>query len=120
MFTEELQNTNVYINDSAILACKLSIPTDEKVEWRKNSKPVKVSKNLVVVSNNENHWLAIFRASLEDTGQYTCVCGNISTSADLTVVGMLNRIITTIHLFLSNAKKHKKDTILPWQIQWHL
>ncbi|XP_060595403.1 uncharacterized protein LOC132749599 isoform X2 [Ruditapes philippinarum] len=86
MFTEELQNTNVYINDSAILACKLSIPTDENVEWRKNSKPVKVSNNLVVVSNNENHWLAIFRASLEDTGQYTCVCGNISTSADLIVV----------------------------------
>jgi obscurin-RhoGEF protein len=89
MFTEELQNKNVYINDSAILTCKLNLPTYENVEWRKNYKPVEISNNLMVMSKNGNHWLAISRASLEDTGQYTCVCGHISTTADLTVIGML-------------------------------
>ncbi|XP_060557764.1 uncharacterized protein LOC132718154 [Ruditapes philippinarum] len=86
MFTEELQNKNVYINDSAILTCKLNLPTYENVEWRKNYKPVEISNNLMVMSKNGNHWLAISRASLEDTGQYTCVCGHISTTADLTVI----------------------------------
>ncbi|XP_060572286.1 uncharacterized protein LOC132730390 [Ruditapes philippinarum] len=86
MFTEELQNKSVYINDSAILTCKLNLPTDENVEWRKDNKPVEISNNLMVMSKNGNHWLAISRASLEDTGQYSCVCGHISTTADLTVI----------------------------------
>ncbi|XP_060589487.1 uncharacterized protein LOC132744724 [Ruditapes philippinarum] len=85
-FTETLQNKNVYINDSAILTCKLNIPTDKNVEWRKDYKPVEMSNNIMVMCKNGNYWLAISRASLEDTGQYTCVCGNISTSADLTVI----------------------------------
>jgi obscurin-RhoGEF protein len=89
MFTETLRNKSVYINDSAILTCKLNLPIDENVEWRKDYKPVEISNNLMVMSKNGNHWLAISRASLEDTGQYTCVCGHISTSADLTVIGML-------------------------------
>ncbi|XP_060584649.1 uncharacterized protein LOC132740700 [Ruditapes philippinarum] len=86
MFTETLRNKSVYINDSAILTCKLNLPIDENVEWRKDYKPVEISNNLMVMSKNGNHWLAISRASLEDTGQYTCVCGHISTSADLTVI----------------------------------
>ncbi|XP_060584151.1 uncharacterized protein LOC132740288 [Ruditapes philippinarum] len=86
MFIEELQNKYVYINDSAILTCKLNLPTDGNVEWRKDFKPVEISNNLMVMSKNGNHWLAISHASLEDTGQYTCVCGHISTSADLTVI----------------------------------
>jgi obscurin-RhoGEF protein len=88
-FTEELHNKNVYINDSAILTCKLDLPTDENVEWKKDGKPVEISNNLMVMSKNGNHWLAICHASLEDTGQYTCLCGHISTSAYLTVIGML-------------------------------
>ncbi|XP_060575426.1 uncharacterized protein LOC132732915 [Ruditapes philippinarum] len=86
MFTEELQNKYVYINDSAILTCKLNLPTDENVEWRKDNKPVEISNNVMVMSKNGNHWLAISRASLEDTGQYSCVCGHISTTAELTVI----------------------------------
>ncbi|XP_060551480.1 uncharacterized protein LOC132713050 isoform X1 [Ruditapes philippinarum] len=86
VFTEELQNKIVYINDSAILTCKLNLPTDENVEWRKNYKPLENSNNCMVMSKNGNHWLAISRASLEDTGQYTCICGHISTTADLTVI----------------------------------
>jgi obscurin-RhoGEF protein len=89
MFTEELQNKSVYINESAILTCKLNLRTDENVEWRKDYKRVEISNNLMVMSKNGSHWLAISCASLEDTGQYTCVCGHISTTADLTVIGML-------------------------------
>ncbi|XP_060583146.1 uncharacterized protein LOC132739440 [Ruditapes philippinarum] len=85
MFTDELQNKHVHINDSVILTCKLNLPTEENVEWRKDYKPVEISNNLMVMSKNGNHWLVISRASLEDTGQYTCVYGHISTSADLTV-----------------------------------
>ncbi|XP_060572320.1 uncharacterized protein LOC132730417 [Ruditapes philippinarum] len=85
-FTEELQNKSVYINDSAILTCKLKLPTDENIKWRKDFKLVEISNNLMVMSKNGNHWLAISRASLEDTGQYSCVCGHISTTADLTVI----------------------------------
>jgi hypothetical protein len=55
MFTEELQNKSVYINDSAILTCKLNLPTDENVEWRKDFKPVENSSNLMVMSKNGNH-----------------------------------------------------------------
>ncbi|XP_060551220.1 uncharacterized protein LOC132712801 isoform X2 [Ruditapes philippinarum] len=96
MFTEELQNKNVYINDSAILTCKLNLPTDENVEWRKDYKPVEISNNLMVMSKNGNHWLAISRASLEDTGQYTCVYGHISTSADLTVIDEALRVVVDL------------------------
>ncbi|XP_060584945.1 obscurin-like [Ruditapes philippinarum] len=86
MFIEELQNKSVYNNDSAVLTCKLNLPTDEIVEWRKDNKPVEISNNLMVMRKNGNHWLAISSASLEDTGQYSCVCGHISTTADLTVI----------------------------------
>ncbi|XP_060601960.1 uncharacterized protein LOC132755172 [Ruditapes philippinarum] len=93
MFTEELQNKSVYINESAILTCKLNLPTDENVEWRKDYKRVEISNNLMVMSKNGSHWLAISCASLEDTGQYTCVCGHISTTADLTVIDAVLNVV---------------------------
>ncbi|XP_060565435.1 uncharacterized protein LOC132724573 [Ruditapes philippinarum] len=95
LFTEELQNKHVHINDSVILTCKLNLPTEENVEWRKDYKPVEISNNLMVMSKNGNHWLAISRASLEDTGQYTCEYGHISTSADLSVID--EALIVVVH-----------------------
>ncbi|XP_060559582.1 uncharacterized protein LOC132719749 [Ruditapes philippinarum] len=96
VFTEELQNKSVYINDSAILTCKLNIPTDENVEWRKDNKPVEISNNVMVMSKNHNHWIAISRASLEDTGQYTCIYDHISTSADLIVIDEALRVVVDL------------------------
>ncbi|XP_060555731.1 uncharacterized protein LOC132716464 [Ruditapes philippinarum] len=109
MFTEELQNKNVYINDSAILTCKLNFSTDKNIEWKKDKKPVEISNNLMVMSKNGNHWLAISRTSLEDTGQYTCECGHISTSADLTVIDEALRIIVDLPVKIEVIEKGNID-----------
>ena len=87
IFIEELQNKNVYINDSVVLRCKLDTPVGDNVEWRKDCKLIKITDNMVFMNNHCTHWLAITQASVEDTGKYSCVCGHISTSADLTVIG---------------------------------
>ncbi|XP_060572703.1 uncharacterized protein LOC132730737 isoform X3 [Ruditapes philippinarum] len=86
IFIEELQNKIVYINDSVVLRCKLNTPVGDNVEWRKDCKLIKITDNMVFMSNHCTHWLSITQASVEDTGKYSCVCGHISTSADLTVI----------------------------------
>jgi hypothetical protein len=120
VFTEELQNKSVYINDSAILTCKLNIPTDENVEWRKDNKPVEISNNVMVMSKNDNHWIAISRASLEDTGQYTCIYDHISTSADLIVIGMLQSNYSINTCILGQCLETDKEIVKPYHGIYYL
>ncbi|XP_060599397.1 uncharacterized protein LOC132753003, partial [Ruditapes philippinarum] len=86
IFIEDLKNKKVFINDSAVLICKLNSAASETVVWKKDCKPVEMTDNIVFMENHCTHCLAIAHASLEDTGIYACVCGKISTSANLTVI----------------------------------
>ncbi|XP_060599062.1 uncharacterized protein LOC132752715 [Ruditapes philippinarum] len=110
IFTEELQNKNVYINDSVVLRCKLNSPASETVVWKKDSLPVEMTDNIVFMGNHCTHWLAITHASLEDTGNYACVCGNISTSANLTVKD--ERLILVFDLPLKSKATENENIAL--------
>ncbi|XP_008290272.1 obscurin [Stegastes partitus] len=84
-FKQKLRNVTIEEGNTATLRCELSKP-GHTVEWRKRGDEL--------IRNGEKHHirqrdmlieLRIFDVTLEDSDIYTCICGNIETTATLTV-----------------------------------
>jgi len=58
------------------------------VKWFKDGKEIKPTKRMEIISDGLLQQLVIDDVTLDDMGTYTCVCGDASTSATLSVDGM--------------------------------
>ena len=89
------------IKEKATFECELN-KEDVKVIWKKNGKELKSEKNVKIIADKKSHQLIIEDATVEDGGEYSCVAGDISTSAKLTVEGerlVLKPIMETCNVF---------------------
>lgn len=86
-FKQKLRNVLVEEGNTAALRCELS-KSGHTVEWRKRG-------DELIRSGEKYHMrqkdmlieLRIFDVTPEDSDIYTCICGNIETTATLTVNG---------------------------------
>ncbi|XP_044055731.1 obscurin isoform X3 [Siniperca chuatsi] len=84
-FKQKLRNVLIEEGNTAALRCELSKP-GHSVEWRKRG-------NELILNGEKYHMrqrdmlieLRIFDVTPEDSDIYTCICGNIETTATLTV-----------------------------------
>ena len=98
-FTKKLADLKKKIKEKATFVCELN-KENVKVIWKKNGKELKSEKNVKIVADKKSHQLIIEDVTIEDGGEYSCVAGDVSTSAKLTVEGenvVLILIRSTIH-----------------------
>ena len=75
-----------YEKETASLECELTKP-NKPVKWLRNKKPVKETNKIKIVADKNLHKLEFTDVTLKEEGKYSCVCGDVSTSATLTVGG---------------------------------
>lgn len=68
------------------LTCELNKP-DKPVKWLKNGEEIKPDKRIKFSVDQYQHQLVATEVTLEDAGQYTCVCGDVSTECTITIDG---------------------------------
>ena len=101
-FTKKLADLKKKIKEKATFVCELN-KENVKVIWKKNGKELKSEKNVKIVADKKSHQLIIEVISVEDGGEYSCIAGDISTSAKLAVEGedMILRLTSqTIILYI--------------------
>ncbi|XP_041899175.1 obscurin isoform X8 [Corvus kubaryi] len=83
-FKEGLKNREATDGATAALRCELS-KVGVPVEWKKGDKALKPSEKYRMRQEDTAAELLIRDLEVEDTGEYTCLCGDQKTSAVLTV-----------------------------------
>lgn len=86
--------------NTATFRCELSKPC-QTVEWRKSrDSRIRSGEKYHVRQRDTLIELRIIDVSLEDSDIYTCICGDIETTATLTVNGNKAQIIYLSFCFL--------------------
>ncbi|XP_059495977.1 obscurin isoform X15 [Stegostoma tigrinum] len=83
-FKKELQDEETVEGHTVTLRCELSKP-DVPVEWRKRLAVLQPSDKYKMKQNGAIVELLIHNVKRGDAGKYTCYCGNLQTTASLTV-----------------------------------
>ena len=68
------------------LECELNKP-DVPVKWLRDGKELTPDDRVKFTVDQYLHQLVMTDVTLDDTAKYTCVCGDVSTEATLTVEG---------------------------------
>ena len=90
VFKKELQNCEIIEGSAARFACQVSGNPEPTVEWYRDGKILKESKQLTFLyDDDDNCRLIITEGGSADAGEYTCVAenryGKVSSRARLTV-----------------------------------
>lgn len=85
-FKMPLVNQEVTEGNSAVLRCELNKPAPS-VEWRRGGELLKNGDKYQMGKKDLLVEMKIADLSLEDTGDYTCVCGEQRTKAMIIVSG---------------------------------
>ncbi|XP_062979003.1 obscurin [Elgaria multicarinata webbii] len=83
LFKEGLTSTEATEGDTATLRCQLSKAA--LVQWKKGSRLLKNSEKYVTRQKDATAELVVRNLEEEDSGDYTCVCGDQQTTAALAV-----------------------------------
>jgi obscurin-RhoGEF protein len=87
-FIEDLRSQEATEGTMATLRCQMSKAAP--VEWRKGSKTLRDGDRYSLRQDGAMCELQICDLAVEDTGDYSCVCGQEKTSATLSVKGKDN------------------------------
>lgn len=85
-FTKDLRDQEVLEQETIELECELS-KKGKPVKWLKDGVEIIPGGRIEIVYDRFLHQLIIEDATLEDMGRYSCVCGDVSTSANVKVEG---------------------------------
>jgi len=88
LFKKELVDVEATESGTAVLQCELTKSTP--VEWRKGRELLKPSDKYKLRLKDTIAELTIQNLEEEDAGDYTCVCGDKTTTASLTVHGKIH------------------------------
>lgn len=78
---------------TATLKCELT-KENATVKWLKNGKEIAPNDHFEIITDGFQQKLIIHDTTLDDKAEYTCVCGDVSTKATLTIEG--NMIILEV------------------------
>ncbi|XP_035503877.2 obscurin isoform X2 [Scophthalmus maximus] len=84
MFKMKLRNLQVEEENNVTLSCELSKP-GLAVEWRKGEERLKNNFKYQIKTRNSIMELSMKNAQLEDSGVYSCVYGDVKTTANVTI-----------------------------------
>uniref|UniRef100_A0A663M3I2 Obscurin n=1 Tax=Athene cunicularia TaxID=194338 RepID=A0A663M3I2_ATHCN len=103
-FKKDLKDLEAVENGTAALHCELTKPG--VVEWKKGQEVLKASSKYKMCQDGAVAKLIIHALDVEDTGDYTCVCGDQQTTATLTV----NALPVTFKQPLQNKESEEGST----------
>uniref|UniRef100_A0A8B9EVW0 Obscurin, cytoskeletal calmodulin and titin-interacting RhoGEF n=1 Tax=Anser cygnoides TaxID=8845 RepID=A0A8B9EVW0_ANSCY len=83
LFKDKLKNLQAMESQTATLRCALTKAAS--VSWKKGNKILRASEKYIMRQDDVLAELEIRELDLQDTGDYTCVCGDQHTTASLTV-----------------------------------
>ncbi|XP_038128162.1 obscurin [Cyprinodon tularosa] len=83
-FKTKLKNQQAEEENSVTLSCEVSKP-GLAVEWMKGKELLKSDFKYQIKNRNINMELTIKNAQLEDSGLYSCICGDVKTTAHVTI-----------------------------------
>ncbi|XP_050925907.1 obscurin isoform X3 [Lates calcarifer] len=83
-FTEKLKNQDKKEGETVTLRCELSKPAAD-VQWKKGSEILKAGEKYEMKQQDSSLELHIKDLKVEDSGEYSCVCGDQKTSATVKV-----------------------------------
>lgn len=87
VFKCELQSQESDEGDSVSLHCELSKP-GLPVVWKKGTQVLQSGEKYLIMQDGHTVELKITDLRPEDAGQYTCVCGDKKTTANIKIKGM--------------------------------
>lgn len=94
-----------------VLRCELSKPAPS-VEWRRGGELLKNGDKYQMRKKDLQVEMKIADLSLDDTGDYTCICGEQTTKALIIVNGEYYVHYSNLFLLLFFAKKQQKQMFL--------
>ncbi|KAK2895171.1 hypothetical protein Q8A73_014659 [Channa argus] len=83
-FKEKLKNHDINEGETMTLCCELSKPATE-VQWKKGSEILKAGEKYEMKQKDTFLELQIRNLKVEDSGEYSCVCGDQKTFATVKV-----------------------------------
>lgn len=87
VFKHELQSQECEGGDTVTLNCELSKP-GVPVVWKKGTQVLHSGGKYLIKQAGATVELKIADLKLEDGGQYTCLCGDKKTTANVKIKGM--------------------------------
>ena len=85
-FTKKLSDVKVKEKEKATLSCEMN-KENVKVIWKKNGQELKSDNRVKIVADSKVHQLIIENVTIEDKAEYSCVSGDVSTTANIIVEG---------------------------------
>ncbi|XP_064495791.1 obscurin [Pseudopipra pipra] len=119
-FKEGLKNREATDGGTATLHCQLS-KVGVPVEWKKGDKTLKPSEKFRMRQEDTAAELLIRDLEVEDTGEYTCVCGEQKTSAVLTVhalPALFKKDLVPVEATESGAAVLQCELTKPAPVEW--
>ncbi|KAG8535127.1 hypothetical protein GDO81_029373, partial [Engystomops pustulosus] len=84
VFIEQLKDLHVSEGDVATFHCELNKP-GLSVEWRRGDVPMTPGDRTTMKQDGRAHALLIRAVTEKDSGEFSCRCGDLTTSAHLSV-----------------------------------
>uniref|UniRef100_A0AAR2KQ87 Obscurin, cytoskeletal calmodulin and titin-interacting RhoGEF b n=1 Tax=Pygocentrus nattereri TaxID=42514 RepID=A0AAR2KQ87_PYGNA len=97
IFRRELQNQECEEGSSVTLQCELSKP-GVYVKWRKGTQVLQSGGKYVIRQTGCSVELKITDLKPEDAGEYTCLCGDQKTTANMKIKGMSNSLFFGVYI----------------------
>lgn len=85
-FKKKLVNQEVEEGEGVMLSCMLSKP-GVPVEWRKDNEVLSSGQTYQMLQKDATMELFIRKGQKEDSGVYSCVCGDQKTKATIKIFG---------------------------------
>ena len=91
-FRKPLKDLTAKETDTVTLECELNKP-DVPVKWLKDGQELTPDDRVKFSVDQYLHQLIMTDVTLDDTAKYSCVCGDVSTEATVTVEGNIYCIV---------------------------
>ncbi|XP_051969741.1 LOW QUALITY PROTEIN: obscurin-like [Xyrauchen texanus] len=125
VFTNELQNLECDEGGSATLSCELSKP-GVPVQWKRGNQIIQSGGRYIIKQTASKVELKITDLKAEDEGDYTCVCGDKKTTANMKIKEPEIMILTGLKSCIVNEGEdvhfeclvsHDNAPIVQWTLQ---
>ena len=103
-FKQKLETQEAEEGASVTLYCELSKP-GVSVEWKKGTQVLKSGEKYQMKQKASVNELLLNKVVPEDSGDYSCVCGDQKTTASLKIKGRKNCKASVHGMFVKNLIK---------------
>ncbi len=98
-FKGQMKNQQVTEGGKVLLSCELSKPGCQ-VQWKKGTESLKHGGRYQIIQRDIMCELQISDLVPEDSGEYSCDCGNEKTTANVVVSGMDKSFLIYMYPFI--------------------